>query len=82
MAEVFGTDEEETETAIRRVVSVLCLNEYFKHIYGKDVTEAKKKELLAIQTDPVRYSLWKPGSNKVPFDFLVTTIDFLFNEMK
>ena len=82
VSQIFGTSEEETETAIRRVVSVLCLNEYFKYVFGKSVTEAKKKELLELQLDAVRYTMWKTGSKKVPFDHLVRTIDFLLNEMR
>lgn len=82
IAAIFGTDEEETEVAIRRIVSVLCLNEYFKHIFGKEVSEATARELRELRIDPVRYQVWRPGSKKIPFEHLVSTIDFLFNEMR
>ena len=60
-----------------RVVSVLCLNEYFKYVFDKEVTEAKAKELDSLAMNPERYRAWKSNARKVRFDDIVTAIDFL-----
>ena len=82
VSQIFGMELDETEVAIQRVVSVLCLNEYFRYTFGKDVVEAKPRELTELKTDVIRYQTWRPSSKKVPFNHIITAIDFLFNELR
>ena len=77
IAALFAVDREEAQAAVARVVSVLCLNEYFKYVFDKEVTEAKAKELDSLAMNPERYRAWKSNARKVRFDDIVTAIDFL-----
>lgn len=82
VAGVYGVDLEETEVAIKRLVSVLCLNEYFRYSYGKDLLEARAGELAALRSDQTRYEKWKAGSKKIPFKHLVAAIDFVSTNLR
>jgi hypothetical protein len=82
VADVFGVDVEDAEIAIRRVVSLVCLNEYFTYVFGKTLMDAKPKELEEIRADQVRYEGWRCGSKKVSFRALVDSIDFVSNNLK
>lgn len=74
---MFDMSVEETNVAVRRVIAVLCVNEYFRYIFDKEVTEAKAKEMDLLKTQPERYEAWKSNARKIRFTDLITTIDFL-----
>lgn len=78
----FRVDEDEFTTTIQRVISVVCLNEYFKYAFSKDLLEAKPKELQALKLDLGRYEEWRPTSKKVKFGHLVAAIDFVSSNLK
>lgn len=82
LGRVFNLSGEEVEHSLRRVISAFCLSEYFRYKYGKEITEAKQKELLAIIQDPTSYSAWRPTSRKIPFPSLCSAAEFLMKEMK
>lgn len=82
LAKAYRVDVEELDAALRRVVAVVCLNEYFRYVYGKDLLEAKQKELLALKIDVERYMGWKQSSKKVKFALIQEAIDFILNNLK
>lgn len=82
MADVYGVDVEETEIAIRRVVALLCLNEYFMYVFGKQLMEAKAKDLADVKSNQVRYDAWRSGSRKVSFVALSASVDFVLTNLK
>ena len=82
IAAAFRLDVSEIESSVRRVVSVMCLNEYFKHIYGKSVIDARKSELTSLISDPTRYQMWRQESRKVSFEHIVMSIDFLLKQLR
>ena len=82
ISEIFGVDVEDTDVAIRRVVAVMCLNEYFVYVFGKKIVEAKAKDLADLRENRVRYENWRAKSKKVSFDVIQTSIDFVSNNLK
>lgn len=82
IADVYGVDVGEAEVAIRRVVALLCLNEYFMYVFGKQLVEAKAKDLADLRSNQVRYDAWRSGSRKVSFVALIVSIDFVSNNLK
>lgn len=82
LSEEYEVDVEDTEVAIRRVVSILCLSEYFLFAFGKQLIEARHKELQELRTNQARYDGWKAGSKKVPFSAIVVSIDFVLINLK
>jgi hypothetical protein len=82
IADVYGVDVEDAEIAIRRVVALLCLNEYFMYVFGKPLIDAKARDLADLKSNQVRYDAWRSGSRKVSFKALTTSIDFVSNNLK
>lgn len=82
LSTLFGVDAGETEAAVRRVVSLLCLNEYFRFCFGKDLMEARARELNELAADPERYAAWKAGTKKTPFSAIVSSVAFVKTNLK
>ena len=82
ISEIYGVDVEDAEIAIRRVVAIMCLNEYFVYVFGKQMIEARSKELADLKSNQERYDKWRYGSKKVNFEVLKTSIDFVSNNLK
>lgn len=77
----FRVTEEEFFVSLKRLVSVTCLNEYFKYTFSKDLLDAKPKELKSLREDVLRYEEWRP-KKKVTFQALVEAIDFILVNLK
>lgn len=77
VCEFFKIEEADLAVSIRRLVSVLMVNEFFYHVYDKDVLEARPKELQALKDRKESFERWKPSAKKISFDELVNTVDFL-----
>jgi hypothetical protein len=82
IAKIYKLDVEDVNVALKRVVSVVCLSEYFEYAYSKSVLDAKKKELEDLKLSIERYQAWKANSKKIPFSSLVESIDFLLINLR
>lgn len=83
VGQLFSLEEAELGVAIRRVMNVLHVNEFYTYVYDKNIMEARPKELadLASAWGEEKYLAWRPSAKKVPFPIIVTTLDFLKNNL-
>lgn len=78
---LFCTTREDVETAIENVKGVLAANAYFNFLFGKDVLDAKRSELLDAINSKSRFSSW-PGSKHHEFASIKASLEFLNLNMR
>lgn len=86
VCKTFSIEDDQLAIEVRRVMAVLCANEYFNHVYEKSILEARPKELLALADKESadsrgKYEAWRPSSKKISFEELVATLEFLKNNL-
>ena len=82
VCEFFSLEEEDLAISIRRVISVLCVSEFFKHVYDKSIMDARPKELEALGEYEARYNAWRVNSKKIEFQEFLKTLVFLKNNLR
>lgn len=82
VCDMFALSEEELAASIKRVMSVLCANEYFQHVFDKSILDAKPKEIETLLSNPEKYKTWRPSAKKIEFSELVTTLEFLLINLR
>jgi hypothetical protein len=82
VCDFFRLEEAELAVAIRRLIAVMCVNEFFTHLFDKSILDARPKEIESLLGCGPKYEAWRPSAKKVPYTEVVTTVEFLKANMR
>jgi len=78
---MFCIPKDEVEDGIKSVKAVLAANAYFNFLFGKDVLDARRAEMLDATNSGHRFSQW-PGAKHHDFARIRASLELLNSRMR